>query len=105
MNLSLEFKGHLEEIIEKAIDKGIVKTRAEAVRLGLLELDKEYHLVEADYDPVDELPLRKEFVKALVNRTKEKSVKAKSIDDLFKWFYGLFFGVQGKSKTGDKKAL
>ncbi|MBU2100714.1 hypothetical protein KKG83_06820 [Candidatus Micrarchaeota archaeon] len=84
MNLSLEFKGHLEEIIEKAIDKGIVKTRAEAVRLGLLELDKEYHLVEADYNPVDELPLKEEFVKELVKRSKEKPIKAKSIDDLFK---------------------
>ncbi len=84
MNLSLEFKGHLEEIIEKAIDKGLVKTRAEAIRLGLLELDKEYHLVGVDYSPVDELPLKKEFVKELVKRSKEKSVKAKSIDDLFK---------------------
>jgi len=84
MNLSLEFKGHLEEIIEKAIDKGIVKTRAEAVRLGLLELNKEYHLVEADYSPVDELPLRQEFVKELVKRSREKTIKAKTIDDLFK---------------------
>ena len=84
MNLSLEFKGHLEEIIERAIDKGLVKTRAEAVRLGLLELDKEYHLAEADYNPVDEMPLKKEFVKELVKRSREKSIKAKSIDDLFK---------------------
>ncbi len=82
MNLSLEFKGYLEEIIEKAIYKGIVKTRAEAIRLGLLELDKEYRLVERDYSPADELPLREEFIKELAGRGKEKSKRAKSIGDL-----------------------
>lgn len=84
MNLSIEFKGYLEEIIEKAINKGIVKTRAEAIRLGLLELDKEYHLVEPDYHPVDELPLKEEFIEELLKRKKEKAKKAKNIDELFR---------------------
>lgn len=36
-----------------------------------------------DWHPVDELPLKPEFVKKLENARKEKSIKLKSVSDIF----------------------
>ncbi len=46
--MTVEFKGYLEEIVDEAIRRGIVKTRTEALRAGLLELADKYGLGEAD---------------------------------------------------------
>ncbi|RLG20358.1 hypothetical protein DRN67_00190 [Candidatus Micrarchaeota archaeon] len=48
MHMTVEFKGYLEEIVDEAIRRGIVKTRTEALRAGLLELADKYGLGEAD---------------------------------------------------------
>jgi hypothetical protein len=37
-----------------------------------------------DWHPVDELPLKEEFKKEMERRKKEKSIKVKSVSDLFK---------------------
>lgn len=37
-----------------------------------------------DWHPVDELPIKKEFLEKLKNAKKEKSIKARSVSDLFK---------------------
>jgi len=37
-----------------------------------------------DWHPVDELPLKKEFIQKLKETRKEKSVKIKSVSDIFK---------------------
>lgn len=39
---------------------------------------------EIDWHPVDELPLRGEFVEKLRKIKKEKSIKANSVSDIFK---------------------
>ena len=38
---------------------------------------------EIDWHPVDELPLKEEFVKKLRKIRKEKSIKVKSVSNLF----------------------
>ena len=46
--MTVEFKGYLEAVVDEAIRRGIVKTRTEALRAGLLELADKYGLGEAD---------------------------------------------------------
>jgi len=38
-----------------------------------------------DWHPVDELPLKEEFVQKLKRVKKEKSIKVNSVSDIFKW--------------------
>ena len=37
-----------------------------------------------DWHPVDELPLKEEFKKEIERRKKEKSIKLKSVSEIFK---------------------
>lgn len=39
---------------------------------------------ETDWHPVDELPLKKEFIDKLKKAKKEKSIKINSVSDIFK---------------------
>ena len=42
MNLTVKFEGHIAEVIEELIKKGVVATKTEALRLGVLELERKY---------------------------------------------------------------
>jgi Arc/MetJ-type ribon-helix-helix transcriptional regulator len=42
MNLTVKFEGHVAEVIEKLIKNGVVATKTEALRLGVLELERKY---------------------------------------------------------------
>lgn len=44
MHMTVNFKGDLEQIVDEAIRRGIVKTKTEALRIGLLELADKYEL-------------------------------------------------------------
>ena len=55
MNISMHFEGFMEEIIEMLLKQGIAKTKAEALRLGLLELNDKYQLVGVDRELKDDL--------------------------------------------------
>ena len=66
-----------EEITKKLIFENYMRT-------GTLT-DKEWEFCEKiDWHPVDELPLKEEFRKELEKRKKEKSVRVKSVSDIFK---------------------
>src|SRR3989338_11329943 len=66
-----------EETTKKIIFENYIKT-------GILT-DKEWEFCEKiDWHPVDELPLREEFKKEMEKRKKEKSVRVKSVSDIFK---------------------
>ena len=66
-----------EEITKKLIFENYI-------RAGTLT-DKEREFCEKiDWHPVDELPLKEEFRKELEKRKKEKSVRVKSVSDIFK---------------------
>ncbi|MBI4052509.1 MAG: hypothetical protein HY394_00550 [Candidatus Diapherotrites archaeon] len=42
MNLTVNFSGHVEDVIERLVEKGVVKTKSEALRLGILKLEEQY---------------------------------------------------------------
>ena len=66
-----------EETFKKLIFENYMKT-------GKLS-DKEWKFCEKiDWHPVDELPLKEELRKELEKRKKEKSIKLKSVSDIFK---------------------
>lgn len=48
MNVTVEIDGYIRAVIETLIEKGIVKTKAEAVRLGILGLNDKYHVMEEE---------------------------------------------------------
>jgi len=84
-----EFKGQLkqlmwvnwseiarEEVMKKIIFERYLKTREVT--------DEEWEFCEKiDWHPVDELPLKKEFVKKLEKIKKEKSIRYNSVDEFF----------------------
>jgi hypothetical protein len=66
-----------EEAIKKLIFENYLKT-------GKIS-DEEWGFCEKnDWHPVDELPLKEEFKKEMERRKKEKSIKLKSVSDIFK---------------------
>jgi len=66
-----------EEAMKKLIFENYIKT-------GRIT-DEEWEFCEKiDWHPVDELPLKEEFKKELERRKKEKSIKIKSVSDIFK---------------------
>ena len=85
LNISMHFEGYIERIIGEALKQGIVKTKAEALRLGLLELNQKYGLVETDLEQ-RELEMDLAEIDRLEKRIKQGKTKlhrAKSIDDIF----------------------
>ncbi len=86
MNLTMNFEGYIEQIIERALKTGIVKTKAEALRLGLLELNDKYHLVSKN---ADELELKEDTAEITriekdIKSGKEKLHRARNVEALFK---------------------
>ena len=66
-----------EETMKKLIFENYMKT-------GNLS-DEEWDFCEKnDWHPVDELPLKEEFIKKIEAARKEKSIKVNSISDIFK---------------------
>ena len=64
---TLRFEGVPEEILEKAIQIGLGKTKSEVIRLGLLKLNEEYHLIDNPDITDKEIELMEELI--------EKSIK------------------------------
>ena len=66
-----------EETMKKLIFENYIKT-------GSIT-DEEWEFCEKiDWHPVDELPLKEDFKKELERRRKEKSIKLKSVSEIFK---------------------
>ncbi len=66
-----------EETMKKLIFENYMKT-------GEIS-DEEWEFCERiDWHPVDELPLKEDFIKKLESIKKEKPIKVKSISDIFK---------------------
>ncbi|MBI4016381.1 MAG: hypothetical protein HY363_01675 [Candidatus Aenigmarchaeota archaeon] len=66
-----------EEALKKLISENYMKT-------GKITDEEWVFCDKIDWHPVDELPLKEEFIKKLQKAKKEKSIKLKSVDDLFK---------------------
>ncbi len=65
-----------EEFRKKGIFEEYLKT-------GEVSDDDWKFCEEIDWHPVDELPLREEFIKKLEKARKEPSIKLKSVSDIF----------------------
>jgi hypothetical protein len=48
MRTTLVFQGVPELILQKAVRVGLARSKTDALRLGLLALNREYHLVESE---------------------------------------------------------
>lgn len=66
-----------EETMKKLIFEKYLKTRE------VSEEDWKF-CDKIDWHPVDELPIKKEYIKKLKNIKKEKSIKMSSVSDIFK---------------------
>jgi len=90
LSVSDEFKNQLKEFLwvnwseiarEEAMKKLIFENY---IKTGSIT-DEEWEFCEKiDWHPVDELPLKEEFKKEMERRRKEKSIKLKSVSDIFK---------------------
>ena len=66
-----------EEITKKLIFENYLKTKTLT--------DEEWKFCEKiDWHPVDELPIKEEFKKELEKRKKEKYIKLKSVEQIFR---------------------
>jgi len=66
-----------EETMKKIIFENYMKTRTIT--------DEEWRFCEKiDWHPVDELPFKEEYIKKMQQRKKEKSIRVKSVSDIFK---------------------
>ena len=65
-----------EELLRKVIFDKFIAT-------GQIS-DKDWEFCEQiDWHPVDELPMKKDFIKRIESARKEKSIKLKSVSDIF----------------------
>ncbi len=85
MNISMHFEGYAEKIIAEALRQGIAKTKAEALRLGLLELNDKYGLVASNLEQKELEQDMVEFdrMEKRIAAKKTKLHKAKGIDEIF----------------------
>jgi len=84
MNISMRFEGYVEKIVDRAVAKGIVKTKAEALRLGLLELNDKYGLVaKARQKAEDEADVAEaKRILGEIKSGKQKLHRVKSVKEL-----------------------
>ena len=90
LSVSDEFKNQLKELLwvnwseiarEEAMKKLIFENY---IKIGSIT-DEEWEFCDKiNWHPVNELPLKEEFKKEMERRKKEKSIKLKSISDIFK---------------------
>ena len=46
MNVNVRIEGMLDQILDQAIKEGLAKSKTEALRLGIVELNNKYNLLE-----------------------------------------------------------
>ena len=68
-----------EEAMKKLIFENYIKT-------GSITNEEWEFCEKIDWHPVDELPIKEEFKKEMERRKKEKSIKLKSVSEIFKNF-------------------
>ena len=81
----MHFEGYSEKIIAEALRQGLVKTKAEALRLGLLELNDKYGLVASNLEQKELQQDIAEFdrMEKRIASGKSKLRRAKDVDEIF----------------------
>jgi hypothetical protein len=85
MNISMHFEGYSERIIDAALRQGLAKTKAEALRLGLLELNQRYGLVETELElrELDADIAEFDRMEKRISQGKTKLRRANTVSDIF----------------------
>jgi hypothetical protein len=85
LNISMHFEGYVEKIIDEALKQGVVKTKAEALRLGLLELNQKYGLVATDMEQRElEMDLAEfDRMEKRISQGKTKLHRVKRVEEIF----------------------
>jgi Arc/MetJ-type ribon-helix-helix transcriptional regulator len=86
MHITVNFEGYIKDIIENAIEKGLAKTKTEALRLGILELNDKYNLLKND----EEILFLKNKLEAIDNQIKAGKLKEETEVEVAKKYPELF---------------
>ncbi len=81
MEMVVRMSGAVEIVLEKLVERGYFKTKSEALRAGVLELGREYHLFD-DKEVEDALAIRK--IQQMEKLEKEGKVKFTPLDEVIK---------------------
>lgn len=80
MHSTLKFEGLLDQILAEAVRQGLVKTKVEALRLGVVELDNKYDLIQNRKEEEEDLEYvrkaRKGIASGKLKLLSEKELKA-----------------------------
>ena len=84
MNLTVRFEGHVEDIINKLVKKGVVSTKTEALRLGVLRLERDYLAEEEAERKFDEWAVKEvDRIDKMTKEGKMKTYNQKEFDKMF----------------------
>lgn len=54
MYSTLKFEGLIDRILSEAVRQGLAKTKAEALRLGVIELNNKYELIQNEREEAED---------------------------------------------------
>ena len=78
--LLVRLEGSVEETLKHLVEAGFFKTKNEAVRAGILQLGKEYHVIKSREEVMDELAVAK--MQAMSQELKSGRKKALTLADV-----------------------
>ncbi|MBI5036659.1 hypothetical protein HZC09_04935 [Candidatus Micrarchaeota archaeon] len=79
MKTTIEITGFWDEVLQRAVDVGLARSKTDALRIGVIELNHHYNLLE---DDEAELVIRKIERTEADNRA--KGLKPKTLADVLK---------------------
>ena len=59
MKTTIQVVGYPEAVLERAVELGIARSKTDAIRLGVLALDQQYHLVNSAEDELVILKMKR----------------------------------------------
>ncbi len=80
MHSTMKFEGLMDQILSEAVRQGLAKTKAEALRLGVVELNNKYELIQSSREEAEDVDYirkaRKEIASGKLKLHSEKELKA-----------------------------
>ncbi|MFH0817978.1 MAG: hypothetical protein V1909_05080 [Candidatus Micrarchaeota archaeon] len=79
MHSVMKFEGLIDQILNEAVRQGLAKTKAEALRLGVVELNNKYELIQSRNEEEEDIDYirraRKEIATGKLKLHSEKELK------------------------------
>ena len=80
MHSTMKFEGLIDDILAEAVKQGLAKTKAEALRLGVVELNNKYELIQNRREEEEDVEYirkaRMEIASGKLKLHSEKELKA-----------------------------